>query len=106
MISIVRSFGAPVIEPPGKAARTQSIARGVVAQPAADGRHELVDRRVGLDGHERRHLDAAQRADAAEVVADEVDDHEVLGARLVVGAQRGRAVGVLDRVGGARGRCP
>ena len=26
MISIVRSFGAPVIEPPGNAARTQSIA--------------------------------------------------------------------------------
>ena len=26
MISSVRSFGAPVIEPPGKAARTQSIA--------------------------------------------------------------------------------
>ena len=26
MISIVRIFGAPVIEPPGKAARTQSTA--------------------------------------------------------------------------------
>ena len=26
MISIVRSFGAPVIEPPGKQARTQSTA--------------------------------------------------------------------------------
>ena len=60
MISSVRSFGAPVIEPPGKAARMQSIAVGVVAQPAADGGHELVDRRVGLDGHQRRHVDAAQ----------------------------------------------
>ena len=46
---------------------------------------------------------AAQRAHAAEVVADEVDDHEVLGARLLVVAQRRAAVGVLDGMGGARG---
>ncbi len=30
MISIVRSFGAPVIEPPGKHARTQSTAAAAV----------------------------------------------------------------------------
>ena len=35
MISIVRSFGAPVIEPPGKQARTQSTALDVLAQPPA-----------------------------------------------------------------------
>ena len=81
-----------------------AVDRGrVVAQAAADRRDELVDGGVGLDGHERRHLDAAQRAHAAEVVAHEIDDHEVLGARLVVGAQRGGAVGVLGGVGGARG---
>jgi hypothetical protein len=43
-----------------------------------------VDGGVRLDDHERRHLDAAQRADPAEVVAHEVGDHEVLGARLLV----------------------
>ena len=37
MISSVRSFGAPVIEPAGNAARTQSIASASVAQ-AARGR--------------------------------------------------------------------
>ena len=106
MISIVRSFGAPVIEPPGNAARMQSIAVGVVAQAAADRRDELVHGGVGLDGHQLRHLDAAQRADAAEVVAQQVDDHQVLGAGLVVGAQRGGAVGVLDRVRGTRAAVP
>ena len=80
----------------------QSIAVASSRSRAADGGHELVDRRVGLDGHERRHVHAPQRAHAAEVVADEVDDHEVLGARLLVVAQRGAAVGVLDRMGGAR----
>ena len=103
MISIVRSFGAPVIEPPGKAARMQSTrSASSRSRPRTVG-DELVHGRVGLDDHERRHVDAAELADAAEVVAQQVDDHQVLGAVLLVVAQRGAAVGVLGRVGGARG---
>ena len=84
---MVRSFGAPVIEP-GREQRPQRADRGdVVAQPAADGRDELVHLGVGLHLHQRRHLDRARLADAAEVVAQQVDDHQVLGAELRVARQ-------------------
>ena len=82
----------------------------VVAEPAAHRRDELVHRRVGLDLHQRRHLDGADLADQGQVVAEQVDDHQVLGARLRVGGQphalrlvllRRRAArgGALDRLG-------
>ena len=45
------------------------------------------DVRVGLDDHEALDLDDAVLADAAEVVAAEVDEHHVLGALLLVGEQ-------------------
>ena len=58
--------------------------------------------RVGLDGHERLHLDGAELADAAEVVAAEVDEHHVLGALLLVGEQVGGDRLVLLGVAAAR----
>ena len=58
--SIVRSLGAPVIEPAGNSARSAPTVRDVVAQPAAHRRHELVHGRVGLDREQRRHLDACR----------------------------------------------
>ena len=60
MISIVRSLGAPVIEPAGKSARSAPTVRDVVAEPAADRRDQLVHGLVGLDLHQRRHLDRAR----------------------------------------------
>ena len=55
MISIVRRLGAPVMEPPGNAARTHHR-RGIRPQLAADGGDELVDRRVGLHVEDRGHM--------------------------------------------------
>ena len=40
------------------------------------------DVRVALDVHQRRHLHGPGHADAAEVVACEIDEHDVLGALL------------------------
>ena len=84
MISIVRSFGAPVIEPPGKQARTQSIAERPASSAPVDVGDHLVHRRVLLDRHQFGHAHAVDLADAAEVVAQQVDDHQVLGERLFV----------------------
>ena len=46
-------------------------------------------------------MNAAQLADAAEVVANKVGDHQILGARLLIGLQRFGAAGVLASVGAA-----
>ena len=60
--------------------------------------------RVGLDGHERVDLDRAVLAHPAEVVAPEVDEHDVLGALLLVGEQALGDPRVLGLVGAARAR--
>ena len=39
---------------------------------------------IALERHELRHADAAVLADAADVVAPEIDEHDVLGALLLV----------------------
>ena len=66
------------------------------AEAAPDGGHEVHEPGVVLEGEERGHLDGAEVADAAEVVADEVDDHHVLGA--VLGGEPARVGrGALDR---------
>jgi hypothetical protein len=88
MISIVRSFGAPVIEPPGSRPRAFAGA-AVGGEHAADGRDQLVHGRVVLDDHQLGHADAADLADPPEVVAQQVDDHQVLGVGLLVFGQLG-----------------
>src|SRR5262249_43371755 len=52
----------------------------VFAEPAAQRRHDVHHVREALDGHELLDLDAAVFADAAEIIAAEVDEHDVLGA--------------------------
>ena len=82
--------------PAGSTERSASIALHLGAQLAAHAGDDVDHVRVGLDGHERLDLDGAVLADAAEVVAAEVDEHHVLGALLLVGEQVGgdRDVGV------------
>jgi len=53
-------LGAPVIEPPGNAARS----------------------REAFQAAQYRHFYRARHADAGEVVAQQVDDHQVFGAVL------------------------
>jgi hypothetical protein len=54
-----------------------------------------MDGLVSLDRHHLRHRDAADLADGAEVVAQEVDDHQVLGPVLLIGGEGGGEGGVL-----------
>ena len=82
MIPIVRTFGAPVIEPLGKSARKTS-ARPVSGSSSAvtvDVSCHTVSNRSGSNTLAHRTVPGA--GDAAEVVAQQVDDHRVLGAVL------------------------
>ena len=90
MISIVRFFGAPVIEPPGKQARMQSGGSRSSRMQAADRRDELVDGLVGLDLHQMRHVHGADLAYDPQVVAEQVGDHQVLSAILLARPQFAR----------------
>ena len=89
MISIARIFGAPVSVPAGKVARSTSRLRHAVLQQALDVADDVHHVRVALDREGLGHLDAAGLGDAADVVARQVDQHQVLGALLRVGAQLG-----------------
>ena len=88
MISIARSLGAPVIDPPGNAARSRSSASTPGVEIADDGRDQMVDRGVALEREELGDAHRARRADARQVVAHQVDDHQVLGAILGALGQR------------------
>ena len=102
MICIARTFGAPESVPAGSVARSTSIAPTPVAQPARDLADDVEDVRVGLDDHVLVDADRAVLADAAEVVAAEVDQHHVLGALLRVVEQRLRLGAILLLDGAAR----
>ena len=85
------SFGAPVTEPGG------NVASMAAAHPhPGRSRPVTVDTRWTSPGccstdEQRGHLDGAELADPAEVVAHEVDDHDVLGPVLGGEARRGQA---------------
>ena len=102
MICMVRSLGAPVIEPAGNSARSAPTVVDVVAQPPAHRRDELVHARVGLHLHQRRHLHGPRLAHHRQVVAQQVDDHQVLGAELGIRGQQAPQRLVAHRVRRAR----
>ena len=98
MIRSALDLGAPVTEPGGKVAPSSS------GQPTpARSSPRTVDTRCTRPGccstrAQVGHGHRAGRADPPEVVADQVDDHHVLGAVLVQQVRRG-AAGALDRAG-------
>ena len=57
------------------------------AEGGGDVGHHLVERGIGFDREQAGHGDAAGLGDAGQVVAEEVDDHEVFGALLGVGGE-------------------
>ena len=65
--------------------RVEMIA--ILGQPAVDRRHQVHDVRVALERHVLRHAHRPELADAAEIVAPEIDQHHVLGAFLLVALQ-------------------
>src|SRR5690606_41193077 len=58
-----------------------------VVQFAAHVGHQVHDVGIALDGHGVRDLDRAGLGNAADVVAGQVDEHDVFGALLRVGQQ-------------------
>ena len=82
MIFIVRTFGAPVIEPLGKSARNTSARPvcGRIRAVTVDVSCQTVSNRSG--SNTSGPSDRARRGDPPQIVAEQVDDHRVLGAIL------------------------
>ena len=87
MISIARTFGAPDTVPAGKPAASASSASRFVGELALDVRDDVHDLAVALDEELVGDLDGADLGDAADVVAAEIEQHQVLGALLRIGEQ-------------------
>jgi hypothetical protein len=88
MISMARIFGAPETVPAGKHERKASIAeyRSSSSVPStwADDMHDV---REPFDLHELRNVHRARLGHPSDVVAPEVDEHDVFGKLLFVGHQ-------------------
>ena len=98
MASSAVCFGAPLTDPGGKLAASRSGHAVPGAEPAGDVGDEVHEAGVLLDAAQVVDLDGARPADAGQVVAHEVHDHDVLG--VVLGQQRvGGARGALDGSG-------
>src|ERR1700722_15331740 len=79
----------------GKAGHQRVEAINVVTQPAAQAGRDVHHVRIALDEHQPLWLDRAVFADAAQIVAPEIDQHDVLGTLLRIGQQRGFEIAVL-----------
>ena len=69
-----------------------------------DAGGHLVHGAIGLDGEQVGHLDGADFRHAAEIVAQQIDDHEVLGALLFVDGEPGLEARILARRASSRRR--
>ena len=108
MISIARIFGRAGDRAAGEARRAAgrpAVERRGAARPVTV-ETRCMHRREALERAQLGHRDAAVAADAREVVAQQVDDHHVLGAVLLAGRQLGRERVVLGRRAAPRGRVP
>ena len=104
MICMQRTFGHPVIVPPGNNARSASTGDRIGAQASAHVGHDVMHVCIGLGDHVFVHRHAAGLADAAEIVAFEIDQHDVLGAFLGMRHQLGGVAPILLGVPVARAR--
>ena len=82
MISIARTFGAPLTVPAGSVARSTSIGPRPGTSVAGDLRREVHHVAVALQRQQLVDVYGAEPGDAADVVAGQVDEHHVLGALL------------------------
>ena len=62
-----------------------------------DAGGHLVHRAIGLDREQVGDLDRADLGNAAEIVAQEIDNHEILGALLFIDGEPGLEAGVFAR---------
>ena len=93
-----------MIDPPGNGGARAGRRRRRRREAAGDGRHEVLDGGRPLEPAEARHADGPRPADAAEIVAQHVDDHHVLGAVLRRGQQLAGERAVLVAGAAARPR--
>ena len=82
-ISMARIFGAPVIDPPGKAAASRSNGSRPWSSRPVTVETRCWTATVRSSRQRRGTRTVPGTADAAEVVAEDVDDHHVLGAVLL-----------------------
>ena len=101
MISIARTFGAPLTVPAGNVARSTSIGLCSGRELARDLAREVHHVRVPLERHQLLDLLGAELHDPPDVVAREIDEHHVLGALLRVLDQLGREPLVVFRCAAA-----
>ena len=105
MISMARILGAPA-EGSGGEAGLEGVDGGeVLLELAFDGADQVHDVAVAFHEHQVFDADGAVLADAANVVAAQVDEHDVLGDFFLVGAEVGFEGAIFGLVGGARGGC-
>ena len=97
MISIARTLGAPDTVPAGKPADQRVERVAVRAELALDVGDDVHDVAVALDDQLLGDPHRADLGDAADVVAAEVEQHQVLGALLGIGQQLVRQRLVLGR---------
>ena len=91
-----------MIEPPGEGGGEEVEGVPAGRQPPGDGRHEVLDRRRPLEPPEARDADAPGPADPAEIVAQDIDDHRVLGA-VLAGLQQFRGERAILATGSGHG---
>ncbi len=73
----------------------QSISGFAGGEHARDGAHKLMHGGVGFHLHHLWDVNAARAANAGEIIAREVDNHEIFGAVLFARSQRGAESGVF-----------
>ena len=77
---------------------------GLLALTRRDGGNHGVQGGIGLDREKRIDRHAAGLGDAAEIVADQIHDHQIFRPFLGAGGQRGADGGVIAAQVGARRR--
>src|SRR5450759_4412543 len=87
-----------------KAAAQQIERVAALPQPAGHRADQVMHRGEALDLEQLRHLDRAQFAVLRQVVAQQIDDHHVLGAVILARAQRLGEISVEPRMTGTRPR--
>ena len=80
MISIARNFGAPVIDSPGKTAAQHVEGMYILLQPPSYRTDQMMNPSKRLHREQFRYFDGAKRAGFTQIVAQQIDDHEIFGA--------------------------
>ena len=95
MISMARTFGAPLTVPAGKVARRTSTALRPLGERAGDLAREMHHMGVTLERHQFIHLLGSELDHPPDVVAGKVDEHHVLGALLRMFQQLGAQAAIV-----------